>query len=221
MNSEPQSLIEAEKRQPTLFELPAKYREALEGLKEGKRTAGEFTGERLFEREPEKYQAVVAALAEGIGYHRIARAFGVSVNTVRGIAARERGPVDTEKKAISLRLREFARLASDRLVDEVDLIPVDKLGIVLGIALDKVQLLDGEATAIVGQSGDRLKVDAFNRLIESLPQTGFGAGEKDQTREAATGPAALPASGSGLVLEAELVPGTDGESVVSRLEVPN
>lgn len=215
MNEEPQSLIEAEKRQPTLFDLPPEYREALEGLKEGKRAAGEFSGERLFEREPDKYRAIVAALAEGLGQRAIARAFRVSVNTVRAVMVRERGPVDTEKRVISLRLREFVRLASDRLLDEIDLIPIDKLPVALGIVADKMQLLDGEATAIVGQSADRLKVDAFNELVASLPQTGFGAGENGQTREGSTGPAVLPASGSGLVLEAEVLTGTDGESVVS------
>jgi hypothetical protein len=160
-------------------------------------------------------------LAEGLGLRAIARAYKVSVNTVRGIMVRETGPIDTDKKGISLSLRQFARLAVDRMIEEVDLIPIDKLPIAAAIAVDKFQVLDGEATVITGSSADRIKVDRFNDLIASLPQTGFRAGEMSPTREADAGPAALPAAGSGLVLDLGTATGTDGQSVVSDAESPN
>lgn len=209
---EPDSLIERDARQLSLLDVPEEQVERLEAK-------GEFTGERLHARDPDRYRAIVAALAEGIGIRAIARAYRVSVNTVRAIRFRESGPIDTDKKEISTRLRQFARMASDRLVEEIDEIPIDKLPLATAIVIDKVQLLDGEATSITGTAGPTVDAAKFNEWIQNLPEaeavevpeTGLRVGEKLQSGAGLGEPAQLPAGSS---LEPVTQGRTDAESVV-------
>lgn len=208
---EADSLIERDTRQLSLLEVPEEQVERLEAK-------GEFTGERLHARDPDRYRAIVAALAEGIGTRAIARAYKVSPHTVRAIRAREAGPIATDKKGISDRLRQFARMASDRLVEEIDDIPVDKLPLAAGIIIDKMQLLDGEATSITGTAGPTVDAEKFNHWIKSLPEaeavevpeTGLRVGEKLQSGAGSPEPAQLPAGSS---LEPVTQVRTDAESV--------
>lgn len=213
-DAEPESLIQRSERQMTLLDVAPEFREELE-------RKGEFTGERLHAADPEKYRAIVAALAEGMGLRAISRAYRVSVNSVRAIKVRETGPIDTEKKEISLRLRQFVAMASDRLVEEVDEIPVDKLPLATAIVIDKIQLLDGEATSISGSVSRPVAtpeqwadlVGAIGRVVDG-PETGLESAENLQSE----GLPALPGAADLEPLEAAV---TDGQSVVSGPESPN
>lgn len=208
MNShEPDSLLERDQAQLSLLDVPEEQRERLENR-------GEFTGERLYAQDPDRYRAIVGALAEGIGLRAIARAYKVSPNTVRAIRVREAGPIDTEKKEISLRLRQFARMASDRLVEEVDEIPVDKLPLATAIVIDKMQLLDGEATTISGTAGPSFDPERFNQMVQAIgrevPETGFSGEENAQSARPSDPVAELPEASN---LEPLPAAGTDAESV--------
>lgn len=208
-----ESLIEREAAQLPLLEVPpdAVDLSALEAK-------GEFTGERLMARDPGKYRAIVRALAEHMPVKSIAQAFGVSEHTVRGIRSREVAPIAADKKEIAQTMREVVALGLDRLRETFHEIAPKDLAVTIGILTDKSLVLDGEANMIVGSSADRIKVEAFNELVASLPlQMGFPAGEKMPNGEAL----ALPAEGSGLVIEVpDLGTGTDRESVVSDSEGP-
>ncbi len=160
---------------------------------------GHFTGERLFQQRPEVYNAVVQALAEGMGIRQIARAFKVSANTVMSVREREKVVIDTDKERTVANLRALARASSERLLDELESIPIDKLAITMGIAVEKLQLLEGNATARVEHVKPSAGIEAFNRIIDILPaETGLGAGTPVQKGD-------LTAT-SGLALESSSVP---------------
>lgn len=109
---------------------------------------GKFTGE-IVARNRERYAAIVRCLAEGIGIRATARAYGCSTHTVQAIRDRERLAIASEKKELSATLGHFARMAGERLVEELDRIPIGQLPVAMGIAVDKKAALDGEASAIV------------------------------------------------------------------------
>jgi hypothetical protein len=125
--------------------LPA-GRELLSLEEDAKR--GRFTGE-IVARNRERYARIVRCLAEGIGIRATARAFGCSTSTVQAIRDREGLAIGTEKKELSTKLGHFARMAGERLIEELDNIPIGQLPVAMGIALDKKAQLDGEASAIV------------------------------------------------------------------------
>lgn len=175
------SLIKQDAAQPTLFELG----EAAEPF----RAAGLYTGELLFRCNRPKYDAIVAALGEGLGVRAIARALGVHTMTVRAVREREGEAVADEKMRTASKLRQFARMGAERLVEEVDDIPIDKLPLAVAIAVDKAQLLHGEATERI-ETVKSYSPDDWERLVAALPaipieaevvETGFIGREDRQT----------------------------------------
>lgn len=111
---------------------------------------GRFSG-AIIERNREKVRSICAALAEGIGILRVARAFGVSPHTVTGI--RERNPhlIAIEKKQLSRTYAAILMVGSERYLEAIhagSINPRD-LPIGLGIVSDKKALLDGDATSRV------------------------------------------------------------------------
>ncbi len=159
------SLIKKEQAnaQPTLFALDGSPHVA------DLQAAGHFSGEQLFRADREKYDTIVAALGEGMGIRQIARALKVSTNTVRAIRDRECELVDDGKRRTAQALRRFARMGAERLVEEIDEIPVDKLPLAVAIAVDKAQLLDGEATARI-ETVKSYDPGAWQELVQSLPE---------------------------------------------------
>lgn len=131
---------------------------------------GDFTGERLFRFKPHLYQAIVIGLAEGLGIRQLSRAFKVSPNTVMAVRDREHSAIETEKIKISTTLRRFVQVAAERLLEEVNEIDIDKLGVPLGIAVDKLQLLDGQPTQRV-ETTKQPGIADFNQMLQQLPRT--------------------------------------------------
>ncbi len=142
---------------------------------------GEFTGERLFLQRRGVYDAIVRLLGEGrLGVKAIGSTLGVSVNTVRAVRDREPGAVDTQRAKTVKHLADFVELAAGRLADEAGEMPLGQLAVPLGIAVEKMQLLTGGATARV-EIVEVPPVDAFNDYIAGLPTvTGLGTGERRQ-----------------------------------------
>lgn len=121
---------------------------------------GKSTGERIA-KDRKKYMAIVRCLAEGIGIRQTARAFGVSSMTVMAIRDREGLAIGTEKKELSAKMAQFVRLGVERLIEEVENIPIGQLSVSVGIIQDKKALLDGDPTAIIDhRSADEATVSA-------------------------------------------------------------
>ena len=126
---------------------------------------GEFTAERLMESRPTIYRAIVDGLGQGLGVRQLCRAYRVSHHTVAAVMARESQAVATLKERTVSVLRTFGRLAADRLLDEVDQIPIQSLPIALGIAVEKAELLSGGATSRIEHSESGPTHDDYLRMI--------------------------------------------------------
>jgi hypothetical protein len=119
------------------------------------------------------------------------------------VLAREPKAIATLKEGTISTLRTFAKLAADRLLDEVNDIPIQQLAVPLGISIDKAQLLDGGATSRIEHTETGPTHDDYLKLIsgevieaEIIPATGL-RGETDSLKGAAepvpaAGPALLP-----------------------------
>ena len=181
---------------------------------------GEFTAERLMERRPSIYRAVVDALGQGLGVRQICRAYKVSHHTVAAVMAREPKAIATVKEGTIGKLRQFAMMAADRLLDEVHTMPVGSIPLAMGIAIDKAQLLDGGATSRIEHADAGPTHEDYLRMVlgnvieaEILPGTGLSGGEKsaiepasgrdlaDQDADPAAQAADLQVPGAGSVCE--------------------
>ena len=178
---------------------------------------GEFTAERLMESRPAIFRAIVEGYAQGLGIRQLCRAYSVSHHTVAVVLAREPKAVATLKEGTISTLRTFAKLAADRLLDEVNDIPIQQLAVPLGISIDKAQLLDGGATSRIEHTETGPTHDDYLKLIsetvieaEIVPVTGLEGGTDSlkvqaepvelQAGDIEAGPAAL--------LPGETFPGT-------------
>jgi hypothetical protein len=163
--SEPGSLILAEQEKPAQLSF---FEEDAYELLESANGGYEFTGERLFAREPRKYQLCVKMIAEGLATRQIARALQVSPNTVEAVRKRERIPIEAEKESILQTVRVVTRLCAERVMELAPTMLARDASIAFGIFAEKMQLLSGEATHIVGKE-EQIRHADFNKLIESLP----------------------------------------------------
>ena len=148
---------------------------------------GEFTAERLMESRPTIYRAIVDGLGQGLGVRQLCRAYRVSHHTVAAVMARESAAVATLKERTVSVLRTFGRLAADRLLDEVDQIPIQSLPIALGIAVEKAELLAGGATSRIEHTESGPTHEDYIRMIsgkvieaEVVPVIGLEGGEVAQ-----------------------------------------
>ena len=139
---------------------------------------GEFTGERLFEQKPEVYRAIVYCLAEGFGVIRIGKLLKVSPNTVMAVRDREGQAVDIEKERLSKLYRKGARLAGERIVedlldDEISRkIPANQKAVIVGILTEKSELLSGGATSRVAHAPTTPVNEDFDAYLASLKPVG-------------------------------------------------
>ena len=98
----------------------------------------------------------------------MARALGVSRNTVAAVQEREGISIEQHKKELLRNVRTAARLSVERVVELVPSINNAKdAAIVAAVMVDKLQLLSGEATARV----ERVEVsqDKLSEMLASLP----------------------------------------------------
>lgn len=160
---------------------------------------GEFSGERLLVRRPEVYRAICRMSAEGLSMSAMARALGVSRNTVAAVQDREQISIEQHKKELLRNVRTAARLSVERVVELVPSINNAKdAAIVAAVMVDKLQLLSGEATARVERvevSQDKLaEMLASLPILEAevLPLTGPSADAPEQKGTAAL-PGVMPA----------------------------
>jgi hypothetical protein len=100
----------------------------------------------------------------------------VSRNTLAAIISRHPDLVERERKLASGRFAVLARACSESLLDRVDSLPANVIGIVMGIATDKSLLLDGRPTAIT-ETKRGPTADEINAYIESLPRASDGSSD--------------------------------------------
>jgi len=167
---------------------------------------GEFSGERLLARRPEVYRAILSMSAEGLSVSAMARAFGVSRNTIAAVQDREGFSIEQHKKELLRNVRTAARLSVERVVELVPGITSAKdAAIVAAVMVDKLQLLSGEATARV----ERVEVsqDKLSEMLAGLPMleaelvpvtglSGSGSGQKGRAAAGATGCLGLDPAGA-------------------------
>ena len=117
---------------------------------DGRKPRGSYTGERLKGLRPETYRRVVQLLAEPrqhVSYREICRQCHVTDDTVKAIEQREPVPIAARKGALMVQAARIAKLAYDRVEDQIDSAPLPQAVVTAGVFTDKLQLLSSDANA--------------------------------------------------------------------------
>ena len=154
-------------------------------LEEDKR-AGRCTGARVGALESRRREILDACAT--LGTRRVADYFGISREAVRALRtqAMRSGELGQAKQRMGRDFLALADAARERLLDQIDSVPLGQLAIVAGIATDKGLILSGEATAriehqhtvTVSHADLADELAAFPEAIEvqTGPAMGYGAG---------------------------------------------
>lgn len=108
-----------------------------------------WTGERLARERPRLNRLVLALLAEGLSYRAIRRATLVDVRTIKSVEANAAKSMPTLKREIASTTARVAKRTIERIEEEIDTLPPNLLGMVYGIAVDKMQILTESANFII------------------------------------------------------------------------
>jgi len=205
----------------------------------------EYTAERYKRDHPTEYRWACALLfGDSLSISRVSQMLQASRNTIAAIYERESQSVSVEqvKREAVAEFRMLRRLSRDRLRDYLLHLPdaadllrreggvekiaglIHKIGIIMGIATDKEQLLGGQATARieVGRPARDAYEDLMQAAREAAQKMGFavdgaaakGAGAAgsvgvDVADQAGAG--ADPAPDLGMTVDAEWTEGTSDE----------
>ena len=163
-------------------------------LREEDPAAG-FTG-KIVEKNQERVQAILAARAMGYPLRVICAGFHVSPHTVAELERRHATKLATLKERIVRKAGAFVELGLDRLLDpaEIRRMDIDKLMVSVGIAIDKMQVLSGEPSIIVGREAP--KEFTLDYLKQRLARREVNVTGSVQPEVLQTGEAALPAPGA-------------------------
>jgi hypothetical protein len=149
---------------------------------EADKAANRCTAGSLAAREGVR-AAILSALADGcLGTRRIADAFSVSREVVRALRAQciKSGELDQVKKVMAGEFFALADAARERLMDEIDKVPLATLYAAMGTAFDKGQILSGGVTQRV-ERRDGASVgevaDYISSMLNVTPIQPVGAGE--------------------------------------------
>ncbi len=113
---------------------------------------GNYTGERLKVLRPETYRRVVRLLAEPrdyVSYREICRRCHVTDDTVKAVEQREAVPIAARKQSLMEQAARIARLAADRVEDQIDSATLPQAVVAFGVMTDKVLALSGDPAIIV------------------------------------------------------------------------
>ena len=127
-----------------------------------------YTGQKLAERDPEKYARIVQGLGEGKPLSRIAKSEKVAPETVSAILKRENKSVDAVQ-SLTAGLTTYASQAClMRIIDKFDKdeIPAGVLRITFGILRDKEKNDLGMATSVIEHKAS-LTIDDVRRDVSS------------------------------------------------------
>jgi hypothetical protein len=118
----------------------------------------------LTARSPERYARIVELLEAGHSPGGVAALMNVNIATVRAVRELVGGAIHTAIRKLGYDLTEAAQRAAERLVNEIDRVPIDKLPQALAILLDKSLLIAGAPTQRVAV--ERAKVLSPEQLRE-------------------------------------------------------
>jgi predicted Zn-ribbon and HTH transcriptional regulator len=113
---------------------------------------GNYTGERLKVLRPETYRRVVQLLAEPrehVSIREICRQCHVTDDTVKAVERREAISIAARKEQLMVQAARIAKLAYDRVEDQIDSAPLPQAVVTAGVFTDKLQLLSGQATPTI------------------------------------------------------------------------
>jgi hypothetical protein len=146
---------------------------------------------KIVEKNKERVEAILAARAMGFPLRSICNGFSVSAHTISELELRHRSKLATLKERLARKFGAFVELGIDRAIEEVDQMDIDKLLVNLGIATDKLQVLSGEPSMIIGNTSDGPRQFTVEWMKERLSRreinvtaTGLGVEKVGVTREA-------------------------------------
>ena len=157
-------IIAEHEQQPSAEELQAELDAAYASLEPLK----EFTGSQLYRRNRRTYFTIVKMLGEELSTTLIAFACGVSPGTVEAVRQRERIPIEIEKERILNTVKSVVRVSAERMLEIAPDCSPKEASIMFGIACEKMLLLSGEPSVIVGKE-EQLTHRSFNELLDALP----------------------------------------------------
>ena len=138
-------------------------------LAQAHRRAGNFDLSRLKHTE-ERIKEMLQARAEGLGVRACARIYKMSEHTVLAIEEKYSSDVATLKKDLARDCRTAGRMAVSRMIAEMADMPKTSLPIIAGVMIDKMQVLEGEPSAIIGNHvGIAQEREDLNSMIAALP----------------------------------------------------
>lgn len=213
----------AEPQQQSLLDVPPKQPElSLPPSLPAPRNP-EFTAVSFFSEAPEIYREIVRLRAEGLSKNSIARMFGCSRNLISAIDRREADSQSVEQcrtQAVA-NYRQIASMASERILEMLDddmmllkaRTTIQQLAVTMGVAEEKLQLLQGHPTARValskGESHDDV-VAYLQGLRDAWQQRAMGLGGETMANVPASGsPGCEAIPGVGQVIEGEVVEDVD------------
>lgn len=125
---------------------------------------GIYTAERLQNTDPKKFAFVCNMLADpGLSYRRITKATGCHHYTLKAVEQSRPELIEAAKQRLRLDLANVATKCIDLINENLDQVPVktttdlQKLSIVGAVAIDKHELLSGNATARVARMSEGLE----------------------------------------------------------------
>jgi hypothetical protein len=138
---------------------------------------GRYTGERLLRERPRVYNDVVRLLAEPrehVSIREICRQCHVTDDTVKAVEKREVISIAARKEALMIQAARIAKLAYDRVEDQIDNAPLQQAVVTAGVFTDKFQLLSGDAAAHAFNLNLKVEpvniVEHFNRLHAAIQE---------------------------------------------------
>ena len=146
---------------------------------------------KIVDRNQARVNAILAARAMGFSVRQVCKAYQIGAASLAELERRHGSKLSTLKDRLARKFGVFVELGIDRAINEVRKMDIDKLLVSLGIATDKLQVLSGEPSVIVGTDGPRrFTIDELNQrlgrrdIIDVTPEsTGLDAGKEPPTRE--------------------------------------
>jgi len=128
-----------------------------------------YTGNKLAEKDPEKYARIVQQLGESKPLTRIARSERVAPETVMAIAKREKQSIDSVRELTSGLTSYATQACIMKLIEklEKDEVPVGVLPIAFGILADKERQYQGEASAII-EHRQVVTIDEVRKELDAI-----------------------------------------------------
>jgi hypothetical protein len=90
---------------------------------------------------------LLAEPREHVSIREICRQCHVTDDTVKAIEKREAMSIAARKQELAMQAARIAKLAYDRVEDQIDAAPLPQAVVTAGVFTDKFHLLSGEATA--------------------------------------------------------------------------